>query len=629
MTDTSNDQFSSQFGAQFSTQLSLQVKGILVIALLLVFEIIFVGCHAFLLIEADRESLRQQKSKEIVSTAGQLLRIFFDAGDNVAKYATKRDGVALKKYQEKSSELTRKIIWIKEQLKKDSEQYRLFEKIETNVNSSLALFSQLKGMSENESELAVAQFGLKLRAKMRLELQEVTGDLVEFLNAEKKIESASPIAIKLQRERTRWLLAGGMLLNVVLAYLLVAWFLRSITSRLEVVQENAERLRQRKSLRVPLSGNDEIASIDEAFHEMSHSLEREENLLRASTEQIQTIIEQMPIGLVIIDESEQFAKVEYANPTLERLLDYKSGELVESALGSLFTSLGVRAEPLLDTSSVDGPLELLAHKKNGLQIPVELSVSEVYFESMSKRLATIIDISEKHEIEKMKEAFVAMVSHDLRTPLTSVAGFFHMLPLGVYGQFGSAIVDETKSAEKQVEELITLINDLLDLEKLKAGQLEMRATKSNLEDLLDSAVELAAPLAEELGVRILFDGCPTEISVDGDSDRLKQALVRVIVSAVRLSPNGTDSLSPMGTVRLEVKVELLESGERVVIIDLRVHGLQLSEDLLETIFEPFQAVNLNLGLALPLARAIINNSGGACGFADDEHDLVLWLQLPC
>ena len=609
------------------SSLSLRAKGFLVIALLLVFELLFVGCHAALLVAAERESVRQQNAKEIVATAGTLLQDFYDAGDNLAKYSLKKDQDALGVYQAKCSALLRNSHWIKEQLKSGSKQYQLFEKIENNLTANLKMFAQMRQLSETDSELAVAQFGLKLKTKMRLELLTLSGDLVEFLNAEKQIESASPVAIKLQRERTSWLLGGGMVLNVVVAFLLVRWFLRSITSRLEIVQDNAERLRQRKSLRVPIAGEDEIASIDEAFHEMSHSLQGQEKLLRASTDQIQNIIEQMPIGLVVVAESARVesihvesAKIEYANPALERMLDYKAGELKGTSLGSSFTTAGIRPEPLTDTALIDGTIELLAQKKSGSKLPVEFSVSDVSYDSMSRQLGTVIDISAKHEIEKMKEAFVAMVSHDLRTPLTSVSGFLHMLPLGIYGQFSPAVVAETTMAEKQVEELITLINDLLDLEKLKAGQLEMRSANANLEDLLDSAIESCSELAEESGVTVLFEGCPTPMMVLADGDRLKQAMSKFFVSAIRLSTRNT--------INVSVVAENLDRGHKVARIALHISGVQISEQQIESLFEPFQAGALNLGLALPLAKALLHSFAGQCGASDEDQGLVLWLQLP-
>lgn len=614
------------------SSLSLRAKGFLVIALLLVFELLFVGCHAALLVAAERESVRQQNAKEIVATAGTLLQDFYDAGDNLAKYSLKKEQDALGVYQAKCSALLRNSHWIKEQLKSGSKQYQLFEKIENNLTANLKMFAHMRQLSETDSELAVAQFGLKLKTKMRLELLTLSGDLVEFLNAEKQIESASPVAIKLQRERTSWLLGAGMVLNVVVAFLLVRWFLRSITSRLAIVQDNAERLRQRKSLRVPIAGQDEIASIDEAFHEMSHSLQGQEKLLLASTDQIQNIIEQMPIGLVVVAQSAhvksaqiesaqiEYAQIEYANPALERMLDYKTGELKGTSLGSSFITVGIRPEPLTDTAMIDGTIELLAQKKSGSKLPVEFSVSDVSYDNMSRQLGTVIDISEKHEIEKMKEAFVAMVSHDLRTPLTSVSGFLHMLPLGIYGQFSPAVVAETTVAEKQVEELITLINDLLDLEKLKAGQLEMRSANANLEDLLDHAIESCSEFAEESGVSVLFEGCQTPMMVLADGDRLQQALSKVFVSAIRLSARST--------INVCVVAENIDRGHKSARIALHISGVQISEQQVESLFEPFQAGSLNLGLALPLAKALLLSFSGQCGASREEQGLVLWLQLP-
>jgi signal transduction histidine kinase len=210
-----------------------------------------------------------------------------------------------------------------------------------------------------------------------------------------------------------------------------------------------------------------------------------------------------------------------------------------------------------------------------------------------------------------------------------------MLPLGIYGQFSPVVVGETKLAEKQVEELITLINDLLDLEKLKAGQLEMRPTSSNLEDLLDAAIDSCAELAEERAVSLLFEGCSAPVMVQADGDRLKQALTKVLVSAIRLCPIGN-------AVNINVTTAL-DSGHRVALIELRIDRRisdeQISDDLLETIFEPFQATSLtavsggksersSLGLALPLAKAILLGFGGQCGVEQDGQGLVLWLQLP-
>lgn len=142
-------------------------------------------------------------------------------------------------------------------------------------------------------------------------------------------------------------------------------------------------------------------------------------------------------------------------------------------LSELFALPGAAPKTFHGESTTGGVTELLGRKKDGSEIHAEYSVVDVSLGAMSRRLAIVIDVTERHEVEKLRKAFVAMVSHDLRTPLTSVAGFLQLLPMGVYGELAAKAVGEVNLAEGQVEQLIMLINDLLDLEKLEAGKLEM------------------------------------------------------------------------------------------------------------------------------------------------------------
>ena len=84
----------------------------------------------------------------------------------------------------------------------------------------------------------------------------------------------------------------------------------------------------------------------------------------------------------------------------------------------------------------------------------------------------VLDISSRYEIQQLRQAFVAMVSHELRTPLTSISGFLSMLNMGVYGEVGDKVKSEATRADQSVNRLMTLINDLLDLEKLESGSVD-------------------------------------------------------------------------------------------------------------------------------------------------------------
>ncbi len=218
---------------------------------------------------------------------------------------------------------------------------------------------------------------------------------------------------------------------------------------------------------------------------------------------------------------------------------------------------------------------------------------------------------------------MSMVSHDLRTPLTSVAGFLQLLPMGVYGNLAAPAMSEANVAEGQVEQLIMLINDLLDLEKLEAGKLELSKSKVDLEDVVDAALDTVFSLAEARGVKLIFEGC--EVDVVADNERLKQAISKMLASVIRLSSKGE---------RLAIVVKPVQNSNAIR-IRFSARQLSLPADSLSTIFEPFQRLEIpswsgTLGLGLTLSRAIAVQHGGVCGVEHGAHGggTTLWLQIP-
>ena len=593
----------------------LSIKGLLLVSALLFLELLFVGCHAWLLAKAEAESSKQERAKEIIAQANNLMQSLYEAGDNVAKYTLSHDLACQAKYETAREDVPTRIAWLKEHLVGNPTQLNLLDKIEVNVNSGLSMLADMKHASDTEAQLVAMQHALKLRTKMQAQMQGLVQDLGDFLNIEKKIESASPAAIKYQRDRIRWLLLSGLAVNIIAAVMLAQFFVRSITSRLAIVVDNSDRLRQRRILRAPLAGDDEIALLDKAFHEMSRSLRGEEALVIASEQQVRTIINEMPIGLMILAAEEI---IEYANPMLEKLLDYTDGALVGTRLSSHFSTAGLNA--VSDTDTTSGVVNLVACKRDRSELHVEFSVVDVSLGKLSRRLAIVIDVNEKHEMEKMRQAFVAMVSHELRTPLTSVAGFLQLLPMGVYGQISSPAIEQTSQAEAHVDQLIMLINDLLDLEKLQAGKLKMVRSRIVLEDVIDETVDSVCSLAESLGISVLFEGC--QIDVIGDGNRLQQALSKMLTCLLRLCPAGE-------TVSIVV-----EGAGKAVTTRLITNSLDIPDDQLQSIFEPFQQLDLpttkgSLGLGLPLAQAIAVQHGGTCGATKAGNSgTSLWLQIP-
>jgi signal transduction histidine kinase len=602
--------------------LKLSIQGLILVLVLLALEIIFVGCHAWLLEQAEEEARKQEVTKEIIARASVLLKAFVDGGEGMAVYAENKEDADLKKFTDAQKVISENFNWLREQLSDDPEQLKLLGRIEARWAKGEALLLEVKKVVDTEPLMIAAKYALKRRGLLEEHMSIMVAELNEFHAREWEKTESTPV-MKRQRDEMKILLFAGVVFNIIMAVVFGRYFVVSVTSRLAIIIDNADRLRERRMLRAPLIGDDEIALLDKAFHEMWHSLRGEETLVMASQEQLKAIVDQMPIGLMITAVPDDQEIIEYANPTLEKLLAFKSGALENRPLFEHFAQVGVnnKPRPLYDTNTVEGVVRMFAYKNDRSALPVEFSVTDVSISNILRRLATVIDISEKVEVEKMKAAFVSMISHELRTPLTSVSGFLQLLPMGAYGELSPRAGEAAAVAEVDVDRLITLINDLLDLEKLEAGKLEMARAQFDLEETVDGAIDAVYAVSEKTEAQVLLQGCKHDLL--GDADRVKQAFVKLLTGILQLSSRG------------EIIKIFSQAGDGGSIrVLMHTSNLKLAQDRLQTIFEPFQQVDspagvVSLGLGLPLARAIIVAHGGLCGAANSaEGETYFWLQFP-
>jgi PAS domain S-box-containing protein len=147
------------------------------------------------------------------------------------------------------------------------------------------------------------------------------------------------------------------------------------------------------------------------------------------------------------------------------------------------------------------------------------------------------DVTERLRAQRMKDEFVSIVSHELRTPLTSIRGSLGLLEGGVAGELPAKARELVRIARTNSDRLIRLINDILDLDKMEAGRLELRREVLELGPLVDVVVAEMSGYAEAAGVGVDVDvgPCPP---IHGDRDRLAQVLVNLLSNAIKFSPEG-------------------------------------------------------------------------------------------
>jgi len=213
------------------------------------------------------------------------------------------------------------------------------------------------------------------------------------------------------------------------------------------------------------------------------------------------------------------------------------------------------------------------------------------------------DITERSENELAKDEFTSIVSHELRTPLTSIRGALGLLAGGVMGpvpEKGKRMLD---IAISNTDRLVRLINDILDVERIAKGEIQMDFEKLDGAELLVQVSDAMGPIAQQAGVSIVVRSAPAQLW--GDRDRIIQTLTNLLSNAIKFSEPGA-----------KVWLSCEESGRDVLMV-VRDEGRGIPSDKLDIIFERFQQVDATdvreksgTGLGLAICRSIVQEHGG-------------------
>lgn len=220
------------------------------------------------------------------------------------------------------------------------------------------------------------------------------------------------------------------------------------------------------------------------------------------------------------------------------------------------------------------------------------------------------DITRRKDAERMRQEVIAMVSHDLRTPLATISSYFQMLATGMFGALSERGAHLLQVAESNIARMVNLTNDLLDLEKSKAGMLTIDRREIELNGLLDQAVKSVTSLASNQDVHL--EMIPTNLSVYADANRVTQVLVNLLSNAIKFSPK-------RGAVRVRA-----EEKNGMAYIYVSDQGRGVPEELKEQIFDRFQQVEIadavdkgGSGLGLAICKAIVDLHAGEIKVANN------------
>lgn len=417
-----------------------------------------------------------------------------------------------------------------------------------------------------------------------------------------------------QMQTARDVIRSGVILSIALAIGLAFAYRRRIVERLNGLRKSVAGLARTGGGSLTELNGDEIATLDQMVSALSLQL-------AGAIEKEQAIADYAMDVICSLDGDGRFVAV---SPAAIRLWGFAPDELAGRRFLDMVLTKDVERckQAILNARSERGEstFENQMRCRDGSSLymlwSVEWSITE-------KRLFCVgQDITARKELELLKQQFVALVSHELRTPLNSIGGVLSLLSVGALGPIPEKAVEKIEIAERNINRLMLIVNDLLDIEKLEAGQMQMSFSDISLAPLLETAVESVERVAEKEQVSI--ETASTEAMIFADGDRLVQVLVNLLGNAIKYSPK---------EAAVSISVKEIPDFVEVCITD-RGKGIPASHR--EAIFERFRQVEIadskkkgGTGLGLAICKAIVEQHRGSIGVDSEEgKGSTFWFRIP-
>jgi two-component system sensor histidine kinase ResE len=400
---------------------------------------------------------------------------------------------------------------------------------------------------------------------------------------------------------TKYLIFLAAGIAIILTTIFAFFLSTRITAPLRKMREAAMFVAKGEfDMKVPILTHDEIGELGMTFNRMGRQLKNNITALNQEKEQLASVLSSMADGVITFDRR---MNTLVTNPPADRFLQafyYESGmktqekeNMLPEAVIHLFQKVVSLEKEQLTEIDIQGRSWVVV-------------MTPLYDNSVIRgAVAVLRDMTEERRMDKLREDFVANVSHELKTPLSMLQGY------------SEAIVDDIAESEEEKKELASiildeskrmgrLVNELLDLAKLEAGHMKLHYTHVSLKPFVERIVRKFQGPAKERDIQLSLhiEGEPKELDID--PDRIEQVLTNLIDNAIRHTLNE-------GFVSLTIKI-----SEQTVSFYVKDNGTGIKEEDLPFVFERFykgdkartRGKSGGTGLGLAIARNIVEAHGG-------------------
>jgi len=337
-------------------------------------------------------------------------------------------------------------------------------------------------------------------------------------------------------------------------------------------------------------------------------------------------------GTIATDE---FGRVTRINPAALRILGYKRSEVLGKWYPQTIVALDQNQQQPI--SLIDRPItkafltgasiseKMFYRRKDGQLVPVAVTVSPLILKDRPVGAVEVFrDVSTELEIDRMKSEFISLASHQLRTPLSAIKTYTHMLLEGYMGKTNAQQRQSLRTITAAANRMNELISTLLNITRIESGNIRVAAKPTDLKNLAEVAIEELQHSAAEKEIELVLEQATKLVRVKTDGLLVKEIINNLISNAIKYSPNGSRVI-----VRLSAR-------RQAAVLSVHDRGFGIPKSAQEQIFTKFfRAGNVvrretsGTGLGLYLVRGLTESLGGKIWFDSEEgKGSTFYLSLP-
>ena len=387
-------------------------------------------------------------------------------------------------------------------------------------------------------------------------------------------------------------LLGAIIVTITAAFVMAAFFIRDILIPLKHLSANCLRISRQEDLPPVMAEGSDFSHLDEILHAIKKATieeqEREKSMVENTNDLICSLSKQGKF-LRANQSSMEFLAVEP---------DLLVGKSVFEFVAEDDRAVAEKGIEEMLSSDESKSFEFRL-KQDGKLIHTRWSC--LYSQDTNELFAVVHNIEEEKRIETLKQDFVDMVSHDLRSPLSSMQVALDMIGQNAYGEISKDAQQEIAGARKNLTRLLDFVNDLLDFQKLKHGTLQLECDNAHIDGLVKSAVDLVKPALQAKNIELVTKG--DEVLLYADPKKMVQLLTNLLANAIQYTPK-------QGQISVSWRQDT--AGVEIAVSDT---GPGIAEEYRRKVFEAFeqtpQAASKGEGTGLGLA---------ICKLISDAHN---------